>query len=73
MQSCYIFSIHFLNLFTRIRELRLEITKPTEIKAKFTSCFKPHAITRMPANVKRETNTQFSKGVSPLDFSAIRL
>jgi len=27
----------------------------------------------MPANVKRETNTQFSKGVSPLDFSAIRL
>ncbi len=69
MQSCYNFSIHFLNLSTRIKELRLKVTKPTAIKVKFTSCFKPHAITRKPANVKRETNTQFSKGVSPLDFS----
>ena len=63
---------NFLNLRTSTNELRLAVVIPTAINARLSSAsFKPHVITRKPANTKIATKTQVSKGIPTYFLSSV--
>jgi hypothetical protein len=57
------FSNHFLNRFTTIKDPKLIVVTPTAINAKLNSFPNPQAITKNPANAQIAMKTQVSKGI----------